>query len=939
MKRTTAIIFLLFLNGIIFSQGYSVSGTVTDSLEDKPLFKANAIMKDTNGTIVKGDFTDAKGNFKIENLKSGKYLLSIEFLGYKPFKQNLQVGKRSVDLKTIRLVPTAIQTQDINIIDKPIPVTIKKDTTEFHANAFKVNVDANAEDLVKKMPGISVEDGQVKAQGEDVKKVLVDGKPFFGEDPNAVLKNVPADIIERIQVFDKQSEQSEFSGFDDGNTSKTINIVTSLRIREGTFGKFAGGYGNDDKYLTSGNLNIFNNDQRISLLGQINNVNQQNFSSEDLLGVMSGSGGGRRGGFQRPGGMGPMRSGGGSGGGFNFQRGGGDVSNFLVSSKDGITNTGAFGVNYNDQWGENFEVSGSYFFNRTNNDASVSTNRNYILTPPQEQNYLENNLSNAINSNHRFNARLDFRIDSLNSLLLRPNISVQQNDGTSNVFGNTLYNGQKINSITNSFNSNLTAVDASTELLYRHRFAVRGRTISLGFNSSIKKNDGDNKLYSENFYLDNPALNDTIDQIADLVKNGFSGSANLVYTEPVSDYAQLQFSSAYSYSKDKSDQNTFTGQNGTGYTLLDTSLSIVYNKIYNTQSYGTGFRYNNEGLNLNFNLSYRIAQLKNEQTFPYGEETKRKFYSILPSFMLRYGATRDQNIRLFYRSNNSEPSVEQLQYVLDNSNPAQLRIGNPSLKQNYSQSLNINYFKVNVQDLTSFFVMIGGTMTKDYIGTNTILASKDTLKVNDLIINPGTQLQTYTNIDGQRSIFSFISYGLPVSFLKSNLNLSINYNYARTPGIINNVTNFSNSNNFGGGFNLSSNISKDLDFSFSSSGTYSLVKNSSQSSSNNNYFSNRSNFRFYWNFWMGIVFQTDFEYRYDGGLSGDYNPNSYLWNASISKKLFNKDQGEIKIAVYDILKKNNNLQRTVTDLYIQDTSTSVLTQYIMVSFIYSIKAF
>ena len=241
--------------------------------------------------------------------------------------------------------------------------------------------------------------------------------------------------------------------------------------------------------------------------------------------------------------------------------------------------------------------------------------------------------------------------------------------------------------------------------------------------------------------------------------------------------------------------------------------------------------------------------------------------------------------------------------------------------------------------MTSFFVMIGGTMTKDYIGTNTIIASKDTLRVNNLIINPGTQLQTYTNIDGQRSIYSFISYGLPVSFLKSNLNLSVNYNYARTPGVINNITNFSNSNSFGGGFNLSSNISKDLDFSASSNGTYSLVKNSSQSSSNNNYFSNRSNFKIYWNFWLGIILQTDFEYRYNGGVSGSYNPNSYLWNASLSKKLFNKDQGEIKIAVYDILKKNTNRQRTITDLYIQDTSTNVLTQYVMVSFIYNLRAF
>ncbi len=939
MRKCGTAILLFFLNGLLFSQSFSVSGTVVDSLEEKPLVKANAIISDTSGSIIKGDFTDGKGNFKIEKLRSGKYQLSIIYLGYKQFKKNIVIDKKSIDLKIIHLGPTSIQTEEINITDKLIPVTIKEDTTEFNANEYKVNVDANAEDLVKKMPGISVEDGQIKAQGEDVKNVLVDGKQFFGDDPNAVLKNIPAEIIERIQVFDKQSEQSEFTGFDDGNTSKTINIVTSVRIREGTFGKLNGGYGNEDKYLSSGNINIFNNDQRFSLLGQINNINQQNFSSEDLLGVMSSSGGGgRRGGFQRPGGMGQMRSGSSSGGG-SFQRGGGDVSNFLVSSKDGLTNTGAFGVNYTDNWNDKLGISSSYFFNRTNNNSDVNTNRNYILVPPEEQNYLENNLSNSINTNHRFNARIDYKIDSLNSILLRPNLSVQQNDGTSNVLGNTFYNTQNVNSITNSFNSDLTAVNASAELLYRHRFAEKGRTISLGISSSLRQNDGDNKLYSENYYSDNLVLSDTVDQVANLIKNGFTGSANIVYTEPVTDHSQLQFTSAYSYSKDKSELNTFERQNGTGYSLPDTSLSNVYDKIYDTQTYGTGFRYNKDGWNLNLNLNYRIAQLQNEQTFPYSEDTKRKFYSVLPTFMLRYGISRDNSLRLFYRSNNTEPSVEQLQYVLDNSNPAQLKIGNPDLKQNYSQTININYSKVDVQAMTSFFILIGSTTTKDYVGTNTIIASRDTLKVKNTILNPGTQLQTYTNLDGQRSLYSFISYGMPASFLKSNLNLSLNYNYARTPGIINNVTNYSNSNNFGAGFNLSSNISKDLDFSVSGSGTYSIIKNSSQSSRNNNYFSNRSRCKFYWNVWLGIIVQTDFEYRYDGGLSGDYNPNSYLWNASISKKLFSKDQGEIKIAVYDILKKNNNLQRTVTDLYVQDTSTNVLTQYVMVSFIYNLKAF
>ena len=242
----------------------------------------------------------------------------------KPTARKLKSQKGAVDLGKIYIAPGEYEMGEVEIVEKGTILVQKEDTTEYFADAVKTNPDATAGDLISKMPGITVQDGKVQAHGEDVKNVFLDGKPFFGDDPNTVLKNVPAEIIERIQVYDKQSEQAEFTGFDDGNTSKTINIITRVRFRNGTFGKLAAGYGDQERYSTGGNLNFFNDKQRVTLLGQLNNTNEQNFSNEDLLGVMGDGGGGRGGGGMRPrgGGGGGRGSGGGQSGGFGGGMGG-----------------------------------------------------------------------------------------------------------------------------------------------------------------------------------------------------------------------------------------------------------------------------------------------------------------------------------------------------------------------------------------------------------------------------------------------------------------------------------------------------------------------------------------------------------------------------------------------------------------------------------------
>ncbi|MFI5206207.1 MAG: TonB-dependent receptor, partial [Candidatus Paceibacterales bacterium] len=334
--------FLFALAPTIYAQNSSVSGILTDKMDKSSLIGADAVLlHPSDSSIYKGSVADVNGRFVIGNVVNGKYILKVFYLGYAEYFKNIEVTDVLYNAGTILLEQKTNVLKAVEIVAK-IPTAVQKnDTTEFNAKAFKTNPDATAEDLVNKVPTISSQNGTVQAQGENVQQILVDGKPYFGGDPNTVLKNFPAEVIDKIQVFDQLSLQSQFTGFNDGNTTKTINIITKPNMRNGTFGKVYGGYGDNDKYRAGGNLSFFKGNRHISIITQSNNINEQNFSSEDLLGVLGGSGGGGGGGQAGGGGFGGSGQGGGGGSGNNS-------NNFLTTQQNGITKTNAVGLNYTD---------------------------------------------------------------------------------------------------------------------------------------------------------------------------------------------------------------------------------------------------------------------------------------------------------------------------------------------------------------------------------------------------------------------------------------------------------------------------------------------------------------------------------------------------------------------------------------------------------------
>jgi hypothetical protein len=932
MKKSYILLFVLFSCIKLFPQTYSIRGVVADASTKKILESANIVLSHQPDSKVTGTTSDNRGRFYFDGIKPGKYILKITYVGYSDWQTNLQVQINHIDLNTIYLTPQGVKLGEVEVTADPTPIVLKNDTTEYNAGAFKTNKDALAQDLLAKMPGITVQNGKVQAQGEDVVKVLVDGKEFFGNDPSAALKNLPAEVVEKIQVYDQQSDQSQFTGFDDGNTNKTINIVTRLKDKRGTFGRFTGGYGNDERYTAGGDINFFNNDQRISIITQINNTNQQNFSTADLLGVMSGSGRS----FNRP--MGGGGGGGGRGGdmGEGGGPGGGGISNFLVNQSAGLTQTKAFGLNYSNKWGDKVDLSGSYFFNYTSNDAESSTNRNYFLTSSDAQNYYATNSALTNNTNNRLNMRLNYQIDSSNSILFNPSFSSQLNNGTSKVYSTSTNGSDLLNKSFNIYSSNLTAINSSNDLLFRHKFDKTGRTISLMLNQTFTQNSGDNNLAAEDIYYSNNS-SDTTSQISNLMKHGYSTSANLVYTEPLTTYSLLQFDSRLTYSEDNSDQKAYSTLND-NYVLID-SLSNVYKKIYRTQALGTGYRFKKDNLSFALNLNYNIAKLENNQSYPSSGTMERTFHSVLPSFSLRYFVSRNNNLRLSYTTNNDAPSIDQLQNVLNNSSTTQLSIGNPDLGQDYKQSITLRYSHTNTASMNSLFLLFGATTTQNYIGNKTIIAEKDTIKYNNLVLNPGTKLSIPENLDGYINLHSYFTYGLPISLLKSNLNLNVNAAYSRTPSIINDVTNYANSGTYGLGFVLGSNINDKVDFTLSTSSSYNHVTNTSTAGTNSNYFTQNSSFNFYWRFWSGFVLQNELNDQYNGNVTTTGQKNTLIWNMSMGIKLLKNDNGEIRFTANDILNQNVNLQHNVTDTYTEEVQTNVLGRYFLLSFIYSVRVF
>ena len=909
-----------------FAQNFSVSGTVSDSVDHSSLIGVSVwLLNASDTTQRKGTVTDISGRFSFNDVSAGNYVLQVSYIGYAAQKRSVAVRDASVELKAITLTQGTTTLKGIEVTGAAIRVEQKGDTLQYNANAFKTNKDATADDLISKMPGMTSDGSGLKAQGEAVQQVLVDGKEFFGDDATLALKNLPAEVIDKIEVFDRLSDQSQFTGFDDGQTRKTVNIVTKKGKNNGQFGRVYAGVGEDGRYSAGGNINTFNGNRRLSLVGLTNNTNQQNFSNEDLLGVMSTSSSG----------SGGARGGRGGGGG----RPSGAQNNFSVGQQNGISTTHSIGLNYSDEWGSKIKANGSYFFNSSSNERIADINRLYITTQDSGLVYRERSDANSKNFNHRLNFRFDYTIDSVNSLIVTPRLSFQKNNSLSYLDGN--YNGTESDlsqQLQNRNGSDNEGYNFSNNIMFRHRFLKRGRSFSLGFTTEVNNSDGNNSLYSLNENIET-ATSITTDQRSTAFTDTYTLSPSLVYTEPVGKSGQLQFNYSPSYRRSKTDKRTYNFEAGNDeYTELDTALSNTFDNKYVVQRGGLSYRFNNKKMNFNTGVNYQQARLVSDQSFPYVLSVDRSFSNVLPQFWLNYKFTTSQNIRLQYRTSANAPSVSQLQNVVDNRNPLFLRTGNPDLLQNYSHNLMVRYASANVEKSSSFLAMVNAGFIQDYVTNTSVIALSDTV-VNGIALQRGTQLSFPVNVSGYQSMRGLLTYGVPAKIMKSNFNLTTSMNYNRVPALINGASNIAKNYSLSQGLVISSNISESFDFTVGYTANYTIVKNTLQKQSDNNYLNQTITGQLSWIFWKGFVFTSNLNTTIYKGLSAEFDQSIWYWNAGLGYK-FLKDQSlELKLNAFDLLNQNNSIAREVTETYIEDRESNVLTRYFMITATYRIGNF
>lgn len=901
----------------------SVYGKVINDSDHTPLPGVSVVLYTADSTGQYAATTGNNGVFAIFSVPPGKYKLQTSFIGFQPITTTINVSGLTVNAGAFKLKWLTTTMNAAVIVGKVTPVEQKGDTTEFNADAYKTHPDATTEDLVNKMPGLSSQNGAVTVNGETIAQVLVDGEPFFGNDPTIALKNLPAEVVDKIQVFDKLSDQAQFTGFDDGNSQKTINIITKKNRRNGTFGKGYAGYGTDGRYLDGGNLNQFDGTSRFSIIGLADNINQQNFASEDILGALGGGGG--RGGHGRGG------SGGGSASGTGYSSG---INNFLVGQQGGITATSSLGLNYTNAWDNNkVRLTTSYFLNNANNTNNTISSTSYTSGMQNSELMNDTSNSNSSNTDQRLNGRFQWNVDSINSIILTFKGTIQQTYAANQTSENTIL-GDMVQSLSqNAGTSNNKGYDFSENLLLMHKFHKKGRTISLNLSDDINQKNTPGNLYAFNAYtMDTTILNQNYTQNT----KGTTLSSSISYTEPIDSFSQLQINYTPSIVFNNTDKLTDSLVYSNPF--LDTALSNKYTSTYLTQLGGLSYRLNkNKKIFLTLSANFQYSTLSSQEQYPEaGLQIQRYYPAFVPRAIFNYRFTQSKNIRVIYQTSITPPTIAQLQNVVNNSNPLLLNTGNSELGQSYTQSATIRYGATNSKQGSTFLVYLNGSLVQNYVGNASFLPVHDTT-ISGVYLAKGTQLSMPLNLPGYMSGKSFITYGRAIYPLKINVNFNGGESYTHTPALINGLTNFANNYTTSGGIVVSSNISQNVDFTLSYTDNYSQVTNTLENTADDNYLSQVYAGKINLIIFKGIVFNTSLSQTMYTGLTQTYNQSVLLWSGSIGYKFLKQQALLISVSAFDILNRNKSISRTVTDTYIQDSQTTVLQRYFMFNIQYNIR--
>jgi hypothetical protein len=898
-----------------------VKGIVFDTLTKQPVPSATiTLMQKKDSSLVSFTMTDNTGRFELTGIQNGEYRLLITHVNYHNSVKYFKIDDehKSADLGNIIVNDRSTVLSEVVVTSEAPPVTLVGDTIQYNANSFKTQPNANVEDLLKKLPGVKVEkDGTVKAQGEKVHKVLVDGKEFFGNDPKIATKNLPADAIDKVQVYDKLSDQAQLTGFDDGNSEKTINLKLKKDKKKGMFGKVNAGAGTDERYQGKFNINSFKGARQMSAIGMGNNTNAEGFSFMDVLSFT--------------GALNQLKNGGGN---INLTITPDDpFAGLLGGNNTGINTTFGGGINYNNIIGTKTDFQSNYFYSRYNPNRISTVQRQYF-SPANL--YRQNSYTDNLNNNHRLNFNADYQIDSFNSIKITPAFSYQKTrNKTIADYATWSEQGLEINDGNSDNLSQSEGYNLNTNILFRKKFHKRGRTLSLNLLTNFNNSEGDGRLRSiTNFYDQAGSFfrRDSVDQKnnSESELNGYN--ARVVYTEPVFKRSILEFSIGKSQAGATSSKTTYEyNQNSGIFDLVNTLLTNDFKNSYGYTNVGLRFRKQTKTYNYTAGFSWQQSELEGTTRSNSKDSVLSKtFKNILPNARFQYYFSRFKNILINYTTTTNQPTVSQLQPVPDNSNPLNVKLGNPNLKQEFTHTVRLNTSLVNPYKNRNFFVFLTLQETQNRI------VNFD--KINAL----GVDSVIPVNVNGVYNLNGNVSWGFPVHVLKGSIELGSTVMYYKGKQLTSAATNTIETNNIntitlGPETRLDMSPDDKLNLSVGLGVNYSRSEYSIQTTKKSEYLNQEYSMSMDWQLPKKFFFATDFNYTVTNQYSSSFNAKVPLWNASISKQMLRFNRGELKFSVNDLLDKNIRLNRSTNQNYIEDSRVNGLRRFFLLSFTYSLS--
>ena len=917
-KNTVTLVILLFISFSAFSQKTTISGILTDGTEKTPVYNSVvALLTPKDSILYAFTRSDKKGSFDLKNVKAGNYIVMTSHRQYADYLEDITVSETAKNLGTINLVSKINALREVII--KTGSIRIKGDTTSYRASDFVVSANANVEELLKKLPGIQVDkNGAIKAMGETVQKVLVDGEEFFGDDPGMAVKNLRADAVKEVQVFDKKSDQAEFTGIDDGETKKTINLKLKEDKKKGYFGKIDGanepGTGSDSRYNTNLMFSSFKGKRKISAFLLNGNTGQDGLSWQDS-----------------------DRFGGGNNnvsmsmdddGNVDYEwTGGNNDEEPNVDTQNGfIKNTNA-GLQYSNKWNDKqtLNLTPNY-----NNQIYTNNNNRKTQTPVGETQLIENTskVSNVNRSNFKLNAIYDIKLDTLNSLRITAKTNFYDTESDEFTSGNTtgsdglLKNKQLKTFTTDSYKTSLSA-----SILFKHKFAKPRRTFSVNASGNTLSSDANNFLKSSNESYENGDFSNRVDLDQNKIdeKTSQNLNVNVTYTEPIAKKFAMQFAYQVTQNKGESDYLTYNYSDLTGeYDVLVNSLSNQFNQTIITNKPNIKLSYNSKKINYNFGTGIGFTSFDLEdQTL--NKEYKRNYTNFFPTANFTYKYKSNSNLRINYQGATKQPTLNQLQPLRDNQDFFNQTLGNPDLKQSFTNSFNLFNSTYSILTETHFYQSLSYRTTSNLISYSRVIDPETALTITKPI-----------NTNGNYSVNLYIGYGFKLKKLDLQVSLNPNINYNKSVNSINLSTNDSKTLN--SGFAVYLNKSKAKKYDISLSNNFSNSRNATSQNDEIKSF-NTNNLGLD----IGVYFREKWKLSTDYNLftrqkTEDFQDNltNQLWNARL-QRTFKNDEFTAYILVNDILNQNIGIRRYVYENSITEEQNSRLKRYAMIGFTWNFK--